>query len=118
MQSPPRLDLSLGESRANCETSGFRGRRRGQGRTSEFWFSLYQGEEAYLIFMRLTVSATSPKQRISLTQIRKQKTKRISTIRALVLVSGFVLAISPLKSNAAQDKPIVIYMQMGGDRGI
>src|SRR5271166_1286693 len=70
---PARPNFSLGESRANCETSGFRGGRRGQGRTSEFWFSLYQGEEAYLIFMRLTVSATSPKQRISLTQIRKQK---------------------------------------------
>ena len=44
--------------------------------------------------------------------------KRISTIRALVLVSAFVLAIAPVKSTGAQGKAIVVYMQMGGDRGI
>ena len=44
--------------------------------------------------------------------------KRISTIRALVLVSAFVLAIAPVKSTGAQGKPIVVYMQMGGDKGI
>jgi simple sugar transport system substrate-binding protein len=44
--------------------------------------------------------------------------KRISTIMALVLVSAFVLAIAPVKSTGAQGKPIVIYMQMGGDKGI
>jgi simple sugar transport system substrate-binding protein len=44
--------------------------------------------------------------------------KRIATIMALVLVSAFVLAIAPLKSTSAQAKPIVIYMQMGGDPGI
>src|ERR1700676_1221877 len=44
--------------------------------------------------------------------------KRISTIRALVLVSAFVLAIAPVKSTGDQGKPIVVYMQMGGDRGI
>src|SRR3984893_8356209 len=43
--------------------------------------------------------------------------KRISTFRALVLVSALVLAIAPVKSTGA-DKPIVVYMQMGGDRGI
>jgi simple sugar transport system substrate-binding protein len=44
--------------------------------------------------------------------------KRISIIRALGLVSGCVLAIVPVKSNGAEGKPIVVYMQMGGDRGI
>src|SRR6202795_96400 len=44
--------------------------------------------------------------------------KRISTIRALVLVSAFVLAVAPVKSTGDQGKPIVVYMQMGGDRGI
>ena len=43
--------------------------------------------------------------------------KRISTIRALGLLSACVLALAPVKSGA-QGKPIVIYMQMGGDRGI
>src|SRR5260221_3859818 len=43
--------------------------------------------------------------------------KRISTIMALVLVSAFVLAIAPVKSTGAQGKPIVVYMQMGGDKG-
>ncbi len=44
--------------------------------------------------------------------------KRISTIMALVLVSAFVLAIAPVTSTGAQgSKPIVVYMQMGGDKG-
>src|SRR5258708_39407421 len=42
--------------------------------------------------------------------------KRISTIMALVLVSAFVLAIAPA-SAGAQAKPLVVYMQMGGDKG-
>src|ERR1700737_5293293 len=44
--------------------------------------------------------------------------KRISTIVALVSVSAFVLAIALVKSNGAQGKAIVVYMQMGGDKGI
>ena len=44
--------------------------------------------------------------------------RRIFTFRALGSVSAFVLAIAPVKSTGAQDKPIVVYMQMGGDRGI
>ena len=44
--------------------------------------------------------------------------KRISTIMSVVLGSTFVLAIAPLKSTGAQGKPIVVYVQMGGDRGI
>ncbi len=44
--------------------------------------------------------------------------KRISTIMALGLVSAGVLAIAPVKSSGAEGKPIVIYMQMGGDKGI
>ena len=43
--------------------------------------------------------------------------KCISTIRALGLVSACALAIAPVKSVVAEDKPIVIYMQMGGDKG-
>lgn len=43
--------------------------------------------------------------------------KRISIIMALVLVSAFVLTIAPAKSVSAQGKAIVIYMQMGGDKG-
>ena len=37
---------------------------------------------------------------------------------ALGLVSVCVLAIVPVKSSGADGKPIVIYMQMGGDKGI
>lgn len=37
---------------------------------------------------------------------------------ALGLVSAGVLAIAPVKSSGAEGKPIVIYMQMGGDKGI
>src|SRR5260221_11023786 len=44
--------------------------------------------------------------------------KRFSTIMALGLVSVCVLAIVPVKSSGADGKPIVIYMQMGGDKGI
>src|ERR1700745_3761513 len=44
--------------------------------------------------------------------------KRISTIMAHGFVSACVLAIAPAKSSSAADKPIVIYMQMGGDKGI
>src|SRR3982074_2274698 len=44
--------------------------------------------------------------------------KRIFTIWALVCVSSLALVIAPLKSRGAEGKPIVIYMQMGGDRGI
>src|SRR5450631_955878 len=45
--------------------------------------------------------------------------KRISTIMALVLVSAFVVAMAPVKSVSAQGtKPLVVYMQMGGDKGI
>src|SRR5882724_1010816 len=44
--------------------------------------------------------------------------KRISTIMALGILSACVLVIAPLKSSGAEGKPIVIYMQMGGDRGI
>jgi len=44
--------------------------------------------------------------------------KRISTITGLALASAFVLAIAPVKSTGAQGKPIIVYMQMGGDRGI
>jgi len=44
--------------------------------------------------------------------------KRISIIRALGLVSVWVLAIVPAQSSGAEGKPIVVYMQMGGDPGI
>ncbi|HEY4781133.1 MAG TPA: substrate-binding domain-containing protein, partial [Chthoniobacterales bacterium] len=44
--------------------------------------------------------------------------KRISTIMALGILSACVLATAPQKSSGAEGKPIVIYMQMGGDRGI
>jgi simple sugar transport system substrate-binding protein len=44
--------------------------------------------------------------------------KRISTIMAHGFLSACVLAIAPVKSSSAADKPIVIYMQMGGDKGI
>jgi len=44
--------------------------------------------------------------------------KRISTIMALVLVSAFALAMAPVTSVGAQAKPLVVYMQMGGDKGI
>src|SRR6202047_2363667 len=44
--------------------------------------------------------------------------KRISTIMALGILSACVLVIAPLKSSGAEGKPIVIYMQMGGDPGI
>ena len=44
--------------------------------------------------------------------------RRIFTFRALVSVSAFVLAIAPVKSPEPKTKPIVVYMQMGGDRGI
>src|ERR1700746_1903777 len=44
--------------------------------------------------------------------------KRISIIRALGLVFVCVLAIAPAQSMGAEGKPIVIYMQMGGDPGI
>jgi simple sugar transport system substrate-binding protein len=44
--------------------------------------------------------------------------KRISTILALVLVCVFALTIAVPKSTSAQAKPIVVYMQMGGDPGI
>ena len=43
--------------------------------------------------------------------------KRISTIRALGLLSACVPAIAPVKSSGAEGKPIVVYMQMGGDKG-
>jgi len=44
--------------------------------------------------------------------------KRLSIITALLLVSAFVLASAPAAAVRAQGKQIVIYMQMGGDRGI
>jgi hypothetical protein len=44
--------------------------------------------------------------------------KHNPTIMALVLGSAFGLAIAPVKSADAQAKPIVVYMQMGGDKGI
>lgn len=45
--------------------------------------------------------------------------KRISLIIALVLVSAFVLTVAvPKASVSAQGKQLVVYMQMGGDRGI
>jgi simple sugar transport system substrate-binding protein len=37
---------------------------------------------------------------------------------ALVIGSAFGLAIAPVKSAGAPAKPIVVYMQMGGDKGI
>ncbi len=43
--------------------------------------------------------------------------KRISTLTALVGAAAFVLAVVPVKSVHAQGKPIVVYMQMGGDKG-
>jgi simple sugar transport system substrate-binding protein len=44
--------------------------------------------------------------------------KRNPTMMALVFGSAFGLAIAPVKSAGAQGKPIVVYMQMGGDKGI
>ena len=44
--------------------------------------------------------------------------KCLSTIRALGLLPLCVLAIAPVESRGADGKPIVIYMQMGGDPGI
>jgi ABC-type sugar transport system substrate-binding protein len=44
--------------------------------------------------------------------------KRIFTLWALVCVSALALVIAPVKSMGAEGKPIVIYMQMGGDPGI
>ena len=43
--------------------------------------------------------------------------KCISTLRALGLVSACALVIAPIKSVGAEGKPIVVYMQMGGDKG-
>src|SRR5258707_15766564 len=58
------------------------------------------------------------KQRNLIHSIRRPKMKRIYTLMALGILSGCVLVIAPLKSRGAEGKPIVIYMQMGGDRGI
>src|SRR6516225_3491713 len=44
--------------------------------------------------------------------------KRIFTLWALVCVPALALVIAPLKSIGAEGKPIVVYMQMGGDPGI
>src|SRR5690348_13096633 len=44
--------------------------------------------------------------------------KRLSIITALVLVCAFALSVAAPKVTSAQAKPIVIYMQMGGDPGI
>jgi simple sugar transport system substrate-binding protein len=41
-----------------------------------------------------------------------------STIMALVFGPAFVMALAPAKSTAAQGKSVVVYMQMGGDKGI
>jgi simple sugar transport system substrate-binding protein len=44
--------------------------------------------------------------------------KHILPDRAFALLAALVVATAPMKSAAAQGKPIVVYMQMGGDRGI
>ena len=44
--------------------------------------------------------------------------KRISIAGAAAFASAFVLAFAPVQSVRAQGKPIVVYMQMGGDPGI
>jgi simple sugar transport system substrate-binding protein len=44
--------------------------------------------------------------------------KRISIAGAAAFASAFVLALAPIQSVRAQGKPIVVYMQMGGDPGI
>jgi simple sugar transport system substrate-binding protein len=44
--------------------------------------------------------------------------KRIATLLAIVLVLSFVLGYAPGQTATAQDKKLIMYMQMGGDPGI
>jgi len=44
--------------------------------------------------------------------------KRIATLLAVVLVVCFALGSAPVTKVAAQTKPLVMYMQMGGDPGM